>query len=213
MSVVQNFKGDAPEIKMRAVAEPAFDLTDSPLNQFYAEGDTSDAWYLALYDEGRMPFSERIERQVFTSFIRQTLENYPFIGTFESYLFILREIFGDESIISFEVPAAGKLSININAIADIVFDAVVRELTDTGEFEFSTLATMGGDDIVFRGIAGIETDYELTLLFSEIRPAGIFPTLSLEFFSLSTFIGEDGDGIFDVVAKNSDNLVFYEVGE
>lgn len=208
----QNFKGDAIEQKMRAAGEPALDFTSLALDDFYEGGANSAAFILSLYDQGRLPFSQRIDRDVFVAFFQKAYENFPFIGSFESYIFILKEIFGAESEILFEVPAPGKLNISVNAVADVVYDAVVRELISSSAYDFFTLATLDNEDIVFRGIAGIETEYELGLLFAEIMPAGIYPTISLEFFTKSTFIGEDGDGVYDVTDNNTNQIVFIEIG-
>jgi hypothetical protein len=110
--MVQNFKGDSTELKMQAVATPLLDLTEAALNDFYAGGFDSSPFLLAMYDDGRIPFSERITRDSFVEFIKNTLANFPFTGTFEIYLAVLKAIFGEESEIRFTVSAPGKLSIN-----------------------------------------------------------------------------------------------------
>lgn len=211
-STAKNFKGDASELKMRASAEPAFDLTGQALDQFYESGAESSAFLLMLYDEGRMPFSNRINREVFVTFIKQALANYPSTGTFEAYLFVLREVFGAESDFLFEVPAPGKLNISVNAVSDIVFGFLVREYSD-GILSTFTLTTSDDEELLFRGLSGIENEHQFNLLFSEIMPAGIFPTLSLEFFSKSDFIGEDDDGIFGIITYADDSIIFVETGE
>lgn len=211
MTTVQNFKGDDLELKMRAAAEPALELTENALNDFYENGEQSSPFLLMLYDEGRMPFSSRIPRDVFINFFRKMVENFPFVGNFESYLFILREIFGAESEILFEVPAPGKLNISVNAISDVIYEALARELV-SGSYSFFNIATQDGDDLLFRGLAGIDTEHELSLLFAEIMPGGIVPGISLEFFTKSTFIGEDDSGVFDVIDSSGNDLIFIEIG-
>ncbi len=209
---VQNFKGDETELKMRASAEPAFDVVDTALDDFYENGGECSPFLLMLYDEGRAPYSNRIGRDVFVSFIKRALDNFPFVGNFETYNFILREIFGAESDIIFTVPAPGKLSISVNAVADAAFEFVARELED-GQYSFFTIGTLDGvDDIVFRGVSGIESEAELKLLFSELIPGGIVPEIFLEFFTKFSFIGEDGDGVFDVITDLGDEIIFVEIG-
>jgi hypothetical protein len=187
---VQSFKGDALETKMQAVME----------------GGISDPFLLMLYDEGRVPFSERIGRNVFVSFIKKALENFPFIGNFESYIFILKEIFGPESNIFFEILAPGKLKISIDSAIDVVFDFIGRELV-SGDFETFSLTTKDGYSLQFRGILGIDSQYELSLLFAEIMPAGLAPTVA--FFTLYEFFTDAGDNVLDSFGNQ---IVFYELG-
>ncbi len=209
----QNFKGDANELKMRASAEPAFDLTNVALDDFYQNGDVCSPFLLMLYDEDRIPFSQRIDRDVFVSFFKKAFENFPFIGNFESYIFILQEVFGADTQVLFDVPAPGKLSISVNAQTDSVYDFLVIEIID-GEVVLSTLGTLDGlDNLVLRGLSGIETEEELALLFAELIPAGIFPEISLDFFTISTFIGEDDSGVFDVIDSDENTLIFVETGD
>lgn len=210
MGLAQNFKGDELELKFRGAGEPALDLTSSALDDFYEQGDMSDAFLLMLYDEGRVPFSERIGRDVFVPFVRQAFENFPFIGNFESYLFILHEIFGADALILFDVPAPGRLQIDVSAVSDTVFEAIAREFT-AGQYEFFNLATSDDDDLVFRGLSGISSEHDLELLISEIVPAGIVPEITLEFFSIFVFIGEEAGDFFGIITQDGDEIVFIEV--
>jgi hypothetical protein len=203
---VQSFKGDALETKMQAVMEPAFSQVGLALDSFEEEGGISDPFLLMLYDEGRVPFSERIGRNVFVSFIKKALENFPFIGNFESYIFILKEIFGPESNIFFEILAPGKLKISIDSAIDVVFDFIGRELV-SGDFETFSLTTKDGYSLQFRGILGIDSQYELSLLFAEIMPAGLAPTVA--FFTLYEFFTDAGDNVLDSFGNQ---IVFYELG-
>lgn len=209
--MAQNFKGDATELKMQAVMNPVFDITDIALNEYFEQGFDSNAFLLLLYDERRMPFSERINRDAFIQFIKEALRNFPFTGTFESYLFILRAVFGADSDVMFTVPAPGKLEIAVDAFSEVSFDFIGREEVGGVYSEF-TVATNEGDDIVFRGISGIQTEYELNLLFSEIMPAGIVPTISLDFVAKYFWIAEDGDGISDMVDSLGNQIIFIELG-
>jgi hypothetical protein len=182
---VQNFKiGDEKELKMQASGEPAFASTEAALDQFYAEGPDSNAFVLSLYDQGRMPFSKRVSRAAFVDFFQEAVSRFPFAGSFESYIFILQQLFGADSTIEFTVPAPGKLEIEVNAAVDILHEAMVRELDEEGTgYTLFNLADSEGDDIVFSGVSGIETEYELQLLLAELIPGGIFPTITLNFGS------------------------------
>jgi len=206
----QKFKGDETELKYEVSAKPVLDLISGSLDELLEGAELTDAFLLMLYDEGRIPYSNRIKREVFVQFIKGAFLKFPFMGSFESYIFILREIFGPDTDLIFEVPAPGKLNLSVNASSDLVYDFIAREL-DSGFYTFYNISTSDGDDLVFKGLAGIETESELALLFSEIMPAGIFPTISLDYFLKSTFYGEDTDGVFDMITSIGDSLIFIEV--
>ena len=207
--MTQNFKGDATELKMQAVPSPLFDLTNASLDDFFADGFNASEFLLAMYDDGRMPFSERITRDNFVEFIRQALENFPYTGTFEVYLTILRSIFGEESEIRFYVNTPGALEIDVEAVPDATFVFIGREFVD-GAYTFFDMITQDGlDTLVFRGIVGIDTEYELNLLFSELMPAGITPAITLGFFEISDWVDDDDDFIED---DDGLGIIFVEGG-
>lgn len=209
--IAQNFKGDAEELKMRAVVDPLLDLTNTALDQFYLNGFNCDAFLLMLYDANRMPFSQRIGRDAFIQFIKEALVNFPSIGTFESYIFILRAVFGIDSDITFEVTAPGKLSIAVDAYSEVTFDFIGRDLV-AGVYSYFDMITFEGDGLVLRGIAGIQSEYELNLLFAEIMPAGIVPTITLDFLTKYFWISEEGAEFFDMTDDSDNQIIFIELG-
>lgn len=209
--LTQKFKGDSLELQMETVGASATDFVSAALDQFEAGGFSASDFLLMLYDEGRMPFSNRIPRESFVSFYREALLNFPVTGTFDAYQFILKKVFGDSTEVLFEVPAAGKLEILVNAGSEVEFDAFVT-LLQSGAFVDYDLVDSLGNNIVFRGISGIDTEYKLQLLLSELIPAGVFTTFTLSFFRLYVFEGLDGSGAFDVLDSNGDNIVFFEIG-
>lgn len=210
--MTQNFKGDATELKMQNVVNPLLDQTNSALDDFYENGFNASPFLLMLYDEGRMPFSERIPRDAFVEFIKEALANFPVTGTFESYLFVLRAVFGPQTEVFFDIPIPGKLTIDINAIANSEFEFIAREFVD-GAYEFSNVVDYDLNLLTFRGIPGIDNEYELGLLFSEVMPAGIVPDINLTFFSYSSWIAEEPSSVFyDMIDDDGNNIVFREIG-
>ena len=209
----QNFKGDPTELKMQAVVDPLLDVTDVSLDEFYSDGFESTPFLLAMYDDKRMPFSDRINRDAFVDFVKQAFKNFPVTGTFESYLLLLSQIFGSNSEVVFSVPAAGKLGIDIAAISSSEFDFIGREFVG-GVFSYFDMIDSDGNILTFRGVPGIDTEYELALLFSEIMPAGIFPIISLSFYGYYFFVADaDGDDtLYDMVDYNGDQIIFREIG-
>lgn len=204
--ITQKFKGDATELKMEAAAKPAFDACSLGLDQFYDDGYDASPFLLMLYDEGRMPFVDRVPRDSFVEFIREALGRFPFTGTFESYIFILNAIFGEGSGVLFEVPDPGKIEILVNASATIEFELVAKEIVD-GEVVLSSMVDHIGNMITARGISGIDSEYELSLLLSELIPAGIYPAVTLAFFALYSFVDHDDNSIVDHL---NNQIVFIE---
>lgn len=211
MVVFQDYKGDETELKYKNAGSPAYESISDALDEMMLGASTTDDFILMLYDDGRYPYSQRIKRDAFVNFIRGALNNFPFIGSFDTYIFILREIFGPDTDLIFTVPGPGELEISVNASSDIVSEFIGREVSGGG-YVFFNLSDDDGNDIVFKTLAGIETEAELNLLFAEIMPAGIFPTIALDFFLKSTFYGEDTGGVFDMITSFDDNFIFIEVG-
>lgn len=201
-------RSDPKEQKIDDVFAPVMDQVGQGLDAFYAAGYNSAPWLLQLYDTKRVPFADRIGRDAFVPFIREALQRFPVIGTFDTHLFILWAIFGLDSEITFTVPIAGVLNIDVNATSSLEFEWVGYD--DEGTFE---IVDESGEAIVFRGIAGIETQEELELLFAEILPGGISPHFTLTFFSLSDWIAEySADTYDDMVDGSAEQLIFKEIG-
>jgi hypothetical protein len=206
--MTQLFKGDPTENKFENAARPAFDACAQTKQQFYDAGYTTADFLLMLYDAGRMPFSQRVPREAFVSFIRQAIPNFPFTGTFESYMLILTGIFGGAVEVLFTIPAEGRLQIEVNAGgATVDFEWVAQTFVDGG-FVIDQIVASDGDQLVLSSIVGIETEGQLQALFDELIPAGIQTEITLNFFQLFQWITDpDGETI---VAQNGDEIVFYE---
>jgi hypothetical protein len=210
MGRAQNFKGDATELKVRACAEPALDQIGSSLDAMYEEAADSLPFLLMLYDEGLVPFSQRISRDNWVLFIRQMFSFFPFCGSFENYIFTIKSVFGPDAFIWFDVPEAGKLEISVSG-TDSLFDAIVREYSGGAYTEF-TLVDSDDDIIQFSTTAGIDNEYELKLLFSEMTPVGIFSTITLDFFVPYLLIGDEGSNEFEITDHLGNNILLFEVG-
>ncbi len=204
--ITQKFKGDDTELKMEAAAKPAFDSVSLGLDRFMADGYNASPFLLMLYDEGRAPFSDRVPREAFVEFIKEALTRFPFTGTFESYIFIIEAIFGAGSGVIFDVPAPGKLEMLVNASSSVEFPLLFREIVDGAEVE-GNIVTSDGDIFTASGISGIDSEFELEMMLAEIIPAGIFPTVTLAFFSLYNFVDDVDDGIVDELGNQ---IVFIE---
>jgi hypothetical protein len=205
----EKFKGDETELKFEAAGQPALDQISISLDDFYANSFEASPFILMLYDQKRVPFYDRVKRIAFVEFYKEILKRFPVVGTFDTYLFVLGAIFGSVSDIRFDVPLPGVLYVDVNSASNLEFDFIGRD----AEGNIFEMIDDQGYNIAFRGISGIETAYDLELLFSEIMPAGISPHVSLSFFSKYNFIAEDAsDEISDVIDSFGNNIIFTEVG-
>lgn len=216
--MTQNFKGDPTELKFYNAGREAFDSCTIAKDQFFAGAYTAGDFMLMLYDAGRMPFVARVPRDTFVSFIRQAIPNSRFMGTFESYLFILRSIFGANVGVQFTVPDPGQLEVEVNAAgfssrdvpsAYVDFDWVAKRIEGSSVF-IDELVTSDGEQMILSAITGIETEGQLQALFAELIPAGILTTITLTFFTISQWITDGLDQDYTIVASNGDEIVFYE---
>lgn len=206
---MQTFKGDATELKMIESGTPPFDACSASLDQFF-EGCYNDATFLLkLYDEGRMPFADRVPRDSFVAFINQAIPKFPRTGTFEAYIFIINAIFGDGSGVEFTLPPGeeGTVQILVNASNAISWNWQSRERVGASLESFD-MVTDDGDTLQFHGIAGIDTEDELRQLLLEIIPAGINAEITLDFFTISFFVDDVGDSI---VTDEGDPIIFFEL--
>lgn len=207
--MTQKFKGDQIELDMESAGSLPFDICSTALDEYFDGCYEASDFLLALYDSGRMPFSDRIPRDSFVAFIKQAIPNFPVTGSFESYIFIIQSIFGAGSGILFDVPAPGKLSLLVNAASSLEFDAEVREFVGTS-YEYSDIITSDGFGLQFRGISGIDSEAKLAQLLAELIPAGVFTNITLAFFALYSFATNTGDLIVD---SSNNQIVFFETGE
>lgn len=204
--IPQYFKGDDIEMRMDAAGKPAFDITNAALDAFFADQGNATPFLLMLYDSGRMPFSDRVPRDSFPAFFREALARFPFTGTFEAYIFILEAIFGQGSGVLFEVPAPGKLEISVNAASSLEFGWQAFE-QDGDSQVISDMTDHLGNFITFAGVSGIDSEYELKMLLSEIIPAGIYAEVVLAFFALFNFVDDGNNAIVDHLGNQ---IVFIE---
>lgn len=209
--MTQFFKGDALELKMYEAGMPAMESVSLSLDQFFENCYDADDFLLMLYDTGRVPFTDRIQREAFVAFYRGFLANAPRTGTFASYVFLLQALFGENSEMQFDVPAPGQLEILIDAESSVPFGFQVEQIVD-GEKVTYDLVTHDDEEIEFTGITGIESEAQIEALLAEIIPAGISPTIIFQVFDLFDFVGEDDSGEFTITDHNGDTIVFIETG-
>lgn len=204
--IPQYFKGDETEKKFDQAGRTMLDAASSGLDAFYNGAYQSGDFLLRMYDDGRMPFADRVPRDSFVSFIKEAIARFPSTGTFEAYIFILRSIFGTGSDVLFNIPAPGKVEISVNAASSIEFGFQAARI-DGASVVLDDIVDHSGNGIVFGGISGIDSEHELSLLLSEIIPCGIYPDVTIAFFALYSMVDHLDNSIVDHLGNQ---IVFIE---
>ncbi len=79
----------------------------------------------------------------------------------------------------FTVPAAGKLTIEIEAQGVQLYDLIARRLVSGSYVNDEIVDEVGGFNIAASLPKGFQTEYELNQMLRELVPAGIFTDISL----------------------------------
>ncbi len=176
--MTQFFKGDATELKYFDSAAPIVDLLGDQKTTFFDEAFECFVLGETLYDAGRAPLTNAIPRAVFRQSFAAIFDAFVSAGTFESYLTVFRAIFGEDVDVTFTVPAAGKLNIDIVASSEGLFDFIANSVVGS-VFVEDEVVDESGDNIAFQTLQGLETEYEVEQMLFELVPAGIFTQISL----------------------------------
>lgn len=178
MATAQFFKGDETERKYFASGEPILSLLSSQKDTFLEECYGCFVLGELLYDNGYAPLSNAIPRNIFRESFEALFDSFVRAGTFESYLTVFRQIFGNDVEVTFAVPAAGKLQIDIVATGVDLSPFVARHIEDNA-YVFDNIVDDEGDQIVFQTIKGFESQYELEQMLFEMVPDGIYTEITL----------------------------------
>lgn len=175
---MQFFKGDATELKYYESARPILQTLSSQKNDFFNEGYGCFVLGELLYDNDYAPLSNAIPREIFRESFAALFESFLLAGSFESYLSVFKQIFGDSVEVTFTVPAPGKLLIDIVATGLEIYGTTVREIIEN-DYQYFTLVDDEGDRIVLQEVKGFESQYELEQMLFEMVPAGIYTEITL----------------------------------
>lgn len=205
---MQNYKGDATELKMIACAQSVFAAVSAERDAFFAGAYDAGPLGDILWTDKLAPLTNAIKKEYFRTSFQTIFETFVVGGTFESYVEIFKKIFGDQVGVNFTVPAPGKLEIDIivagysesNLVtqdgdeiitqtggfnievktknAGTFADAIVREVIDDLTYLY-TLVDQDGDPIGFQVLLGFKSEYEVEQMLFELVPAGIYTTITL----------------------------------
>lgn len=176
---MQNFKGDALELQMIGAMSPISDQLSGQKDLFFDGCYETQPLGELIFDGERAPLANAIDRQVFIESFKDMIDAFVAGGTFEAYLTVFRKIFGDDVVVDFTVPAAGRLQIDITATGFELSHFIARELSGSVYTNYAVLERSTLDNICFRTVKGFVSEYELTQMLYEMVPAGIFTEISL----------------------------------
>ncbi len=176
--MVQYFKGDEKELKFDAAGAAVTEPLSDEKSEFFDGAYGCFVLGELLWDDNLSPLARAIPRAIFREAFASIFESFRVAGTFESYLDVFRQIFGPDVEVTFTVPAAGKLEIDIVATGIELFDALTRYIEDN-QYVLDELIDDEGDNIAFQSIKGFESQAELEKMLFEMVPDGIWTQISL----------------------------------
>lgn len=183
---MQYFNGDADEIKVVNATNLLFANQQQALDGMFQGVYNSKPMAEFLYDNQLVALSQVINREVFIETINEIFEAWSFAGSFESYLTVLKKIFGESSVIEFSYPTyteypeiiiSGAIHIDITSSAQEVAYFVARQKTEAG-YEYFNVVDEEGNKIIFYTLLTTDGQLDVTKIIRTIVPAGIGVTIS-----------------------------------
>lgn len=175
---VQYYKGDDLEKKFYASGYPILNNLSGQKTEFFNDAYACFVLGELLFDLNASPLSKAISRDIFRESFSTIFDAFLVAGSFESYLTVFRNIFGESVSVEFTIPAPGKLNIDIEAAGSALYNFVARQIVDN-LYVTDTIVDDEGDTIVFQSIKGFESQYELERMLFEMVPDGIYTEITL----------------------------------
>lgn len=182
---MQNFKGDAQELKFIAAGSSILTALSMGLDDFFAGAYTAGPLGDLLQSLKTSPLATAVANDIYRASFNAMYAAFQSPGTFESYLTVFNDVFGSDVVVNFTVPGPGELNIGIVA-QDLLEDDFVARHIAFEEYVYDNViwydtSTSDGGDILFQSVKGFKTQYELEQMLFEMVPDGIFTTITLTF--------------------------------
>lgn len=174
----QFYKGDDTERKFYGSAAPIISNLETAKDEFFEYAYQTYKLGEVLYDSGRAPLANAIPRDIFREAFATIFDSFLEAGSFETYLSVFRNIFGDDVQVTFTVSAPGKLKIDIIAAGLALFDLIGRSIQND-VYVLDNIVDYDNNQVVGQSIKGFETQYEVEQMLFEMVPAGIFTQITL----------------------------------
>lgn len=173
--MTQPFKGDETELKLSGAAREVFAALVDDLRAWCAGTYEGRGLGALLYDDNLTEIAGKISRDVFIKNYGTILAQWEYPGCFESYLYVLRSVFGPEVEVSFTRLAPGALGIEVVAYRNQMY----RWLAQRGQTDYSVTDKSGAKLCFLLPIATLSAGQVMAVLETLI-PAGIFVDLTLK---------------------------------
>lgn len=175
---MQYFKGDATELKMVASGTEIMDLYSAQKDEFFDGAYACSVLGELLYDNALAPLANAIDRTIFIDLFSTIFDAFVSAGTFESYISVFKNIFGDDVLVDFTVPAAGRLQIGIEATGVLLATRLAR-IIESGVYVYYERLDSDNNTRMASIPKGFQTQYEAEQMLFELVPGGIFTEISL----------------------------------
>lgn len=139
------------------------------LIDFKADTYGSKALGYALYDSEATDFYLRFDRDFFSENYNGIIDAHEYLGTFETYLYLIRAALGQQTVVSFDTPSAGHLIINISE-----FSILKNAVTISGDQIIAINETGGEDELQFDATTSIYTISQVKTMLESIEAGGVF---------------------------------------
>lgn len=163
---------------MAASADSILDFAGEQKDDFFDGAYSCFVLGELLYDSARAPLANAIDRVIFRELFSTIFDAFIVAGTFESYISIFQNIFGDDVDVQFTVPAAGRLQIEVQATGVLEATRLSREIV-SGVYVYSDRITTENENRVASIPKGFQTEYEAEQMLFEFVPGGIFTEITL----------------------------------
>ena len=175
---IQPFKAtDLKEARVRDCFLPTLELLGNERDNFDAGAYEAFPLGDVLFATGH-PLASTIPMEVFRSSFPAINEFFQRPGTFEFYIEVFKKVWGEDAEIEFTVPAPGKLLISIEALS-IQFNLAIARRIVSNAYVYDELIDEDGDNLIFQGTQGLQTQREAEALVLELHPNGIWVEIDL----------------------------------
>lgn len=169
----QQFNGDDLELKFSGSFDLVFkDMKDALLSMIEKAYGEKALGY-TLYDGNTSALNGIVERDTFALYYDDIFKAFPYGGTFESYIFILKKIFGEEAEISFTKLAPAALQIDITSDRNTFFKWIESIITK------AAITDENGNNIYFRRALQMTDYYKVRSILNIFKNPGIYLEFNL----------------------------------
>ncbi|MGB2579397.1 hypothetical protein AAIR98_001316 [Elusimicrobium simillimum] len=173
--MTQFFYKDNVELKFYGAAEDVFSKLKDELSLWFEKAYSDEQFGGVLYDNAVTPLTGVVARDIFVKHFNQIFEMWRYGGTFESYLYVFRHIFGEESQITFERAAPAHLKINIVSSKTGYFEWIVNKKVDNNIVDSGAIVERKDSlPVFFQQQLGITDFREVQGILNSLNPSGIF---------------------------------------